>query len=245
MKIDLHWSISLRVRILVWRFSTRGDWKLAELCHIGKGANVLDVASGTGESACYVTEQFACQMVVMDISEYMIHRARQKAQERRLSVEFKRGDAHHLPFEDHVFDAVISECTMCLLDKDRAIGEMVSVTRPGGYVGMHDVCWKEGAPEQLRQALVEKEGERPETLQGWKSFFEKAKLADIRTVDKSELIPAWTEGVKKRLGVIGRVKIFLKAIKKWGIGGYKSIRESEQIFQSEHMGYGIIVGRKS
>ena len=218
--------------------------ELAELCHIGKGANVLDVASGTGESACYVTEQFECQMVGIDVSEYMIHRARQKAQERHLSMEFKQGDAHHLPFDDHAFDAVISECTMCLLNKDRAIGEMVRVTRPGGYVGMHDVCWKEGTPERLKQALVEKEGERPETLQGWKSLFEKAKLTDIRTVDKSELIPAWIEGIKKRLGVIGQVKIFLKVIKKWGIDGYKSIRESEQIFQSEHTGYGIIVGRK-
>jgi len=220
---------------------TRG---LGELCHIEKDVRVLDVASGTGESACFLAEHFGCQMVGVDVSEYMIQRARRKAAERHLSVEFKEGDAHHLPFDDRTFDAVISECTMCLLDKERAIGEMVRVTRPGGYVGMHDICWKAETPAHMRQKLVDLEGERPETLEGWKSLFEKGKLTGVEVVDTSYLIPAWIDGVNKMLGMIGRLKIFLKAIKKWGMAGYKAIREFEQILQSEYMGYGIIVGRR-
>ena len=37
-----------------------------------------------------------------------------------------------LPFPDATFDAVISECTLCLLDKTRTLAEMVRVAKPGG-----------------------------------------------------------------------------------------------------------------
>lgn len=218
--------------------------ELAELCHVAEGANVLDVASGTGESACYLAERFHCRVVGVDASDFMIHRATEKTRERHLAVEFKTADAHALPFEDDSFDVVVSECTTCLLDKERAIREMVRVARSGGYVGIHDICWKQGTPEHFKQRLVETDGEKPETLEGWKILFEKAQLIDVGAVDKSHLIPTWIEQIKKTLGLLGQVKIFLKVIMRWGIGGYRAVRQSEQIFQSQYTGYGLIVGRK-
>lgn len=218
--------------------------ELAELCHVGKDTKLLDVSSGTGESACFLAEQFECQVTGVDVSDVMIEKARKKAEERGLSVTFKKGDAHDLPFEDDTLDVVISECTTCLLEKERAIGEMVRVSQSGGYVGIHDVCWKEDTPEQMKQQLAELEGERPETLDGWKRLFEQAGLKDVVTVDRSSLIPGWGKAIKKELGVVGELKIFLKVLTKWGIRGYKDVRASERIFKSPHVGYGIIVGRK-
>jgi len=219
--------------------------ELAELCRINKDAKVLDVSSGTGESACFLAEQFGCEVTGVDISGYMVERARSKAAARGLTVEFKQGDAHNLPFDEHTFDVVISECTTCLLEKERAISEMVRVAKPGGYVGIHDISWKEDTPEQIKQKLAEIEGERPETLDGWKRLFEQAGLKNVVTVDKSSLIPDWEKGIRKELGLVGELKIFLKVLTKWGISGFKSVRASEQIFKSPHVCYGIIVGRKS
>jgi SAM-dependent methyltransferase len=218
--------------------------ELAELCLIGNGTKVLDVSSGTGESACFLAEQFGCQVIGVDVSDYMIDRARRKAKERGLTVAFKQGDAHNLPFDEHTFDAVISECTTCLLEKERAISEMVRVAKPGGYVGIHDICWKVDTPEQMKQQLAEIEGECPETLEGWKRLFEQAGLKDVMTVDKSSLIPDWEKSIRKELGLVGELKIFITVLTKWGISGFKSVRASEQIFKSPQVGYGIIVGRK-
>jgi len=218
--------------------------ELAEFCHIGKGTKVLDVSSGTGESACFLAEQFGCQVTGVDVSESMVERAKSKAAARGLTVEFKQGDAHNLPFDEHAFDVVISECTTCLLEKEQAISEMVRVAKPGGYVGIHDICWKEDTPEQMKQKLAEIEGERPETLEGWKRLFELAGLKDVVTLDKSSLIPDWEKGIRKELGLVGELKLFLKVLTKWGISGFKNVRASEQIFKSPHVGYGIIVGRK-
>jgi ubiquinone/menaquinone biosynthesis C-methylase UbiE len=218
--------------------------ELAELCHIGRGTIVLDVASGTGESACYLVQNLGCQVTGVDISDQLIKRAIRKAIERGLIIEFKKGDAHNLPFDDNTFDAVISECTTSLLDKEKAIREMVRVAKPDGYVGIHDIYWKEGTPEHLKQRLEEIEGERPETLKGWKNMFMKAGLGDVTTVDKSYLIRDWEKNIRKKIGILAELKIFLRTIKKWGFSGFRNILESMKIFQSQHMGYCIIVGRK-
>jgi SAM-dependent methyltransferase len=75
--------------------------ELALMCQVGKETTVLDVASGTGESACYLAEHFGCHVVGVDASDYMIERAKQKAAARGLYIEFHHGDAHELPFDDN------------------------------------------------------------------------------------------------------------------------------------------------
>jgi SAM-dependent methyltransferase len=219
--------------------------ELAELCHVGRNSKVLDVASGTGQSACYLAESFSCHVIGIDASDYMVERAGEKAKGENINVEFKKADAHNLPFDDNSFDTVISECTTCSLDKSRAISEMVRVTKPGGYVGIHDICWKKNTPEQMKRTLDEIEGEKPETIEGWKDLFERAGLVDVKAVDKSHLIPKWMTDIKDKLGVKGRIKIILRILRTWGIKGFLAIRKSEEIFQSKHIGYGIIVGRKA
>ncbi len=218
--------------------------ELAELCTIGRGTKVLDVASGTGESACYLAKHFGCQVTGVDTSDQMITRARKKALENNLSPQFLRGDAQHLAFSDNVFDAVLSECAVCLFDKEAALREMVRVAKPGGRVGIHEVCWRADAPGDLREELARIEGERPETLEGWEKAFEKAGLVHVTSIDKSSLLPAWTKQIQSALGVLGQLKIFLKVTRTWGIGALTDIRRSERIFRSRHISYGVVVGTK-
>ena len=185
--------------------------ELARLCQVGNNTSVLDVASGTGESACFLVEHLGAHVVGVDSSDYMIQSARRKAEQRHLAIEFKKGDAHQLPFGDNTFDAAISECATCILDKERAISEMARVVKPDGYVGIHDICWQHDTPEHLKERLAEAEGERPETLAGWKTLFEKTGLVDVTTVDKSFLIPVWMSGIKKQLGLGGQLRYFLRS----------------------------------
>jgi SAM-dependent methyltransferase len=218
--------------------------ELAELCKVREDTSVLDVAAGTGESACYLAQHFGCSVVGVDASEYMVERATRKAKEKGVSVQFKIADAHSLPFESNSFDVVISECTTCILDKEKAIMEMARVTKPRGYVGIHDICWFEGTPDNLKRTLAEIEGENPETLEGWKNLFKASGLAEVAGYDRSDLVPGWTKGIKRQLGLRGQLTVFLKAIRNWGIKGLVNMWRSAQIFQSEHTGYGIIIGRK-
>jgi len=218
--------------------------ELAELCGVGKDTFVLDVASGTGESACFLADELAARVIGIDMSDHLLRKAREKAAGRALSIEFLKGDAQQLPFADGTFDVVISECTLCLLDKARALDEMFRVARPGGFVGIHDVCWKPNTPQLLKQRLSELEGESPETLSDWELLFERAGLIDVHAVDKSQLMSAWVDDIKKRLGLVRELAIFLRVLRLWGLAGLSSVLQSERLFRSSHVGYGIIVGAK-
>ena len=160
------------------------------------------------------------------------------------NLEFKKGDAHDLPFEAGTFDAVICECTLCLFRKEQALREMVRVAKPGGHVGMHDLCWKEGAPERLKQRLKEIEHEEPEPLGGWKSLFEQVGLAEVQALDRSQLVPVWMKAERKQLGLRGHYKAGRAAIQRWGLGGLLTILQVERLFASPHVGYAIVVGVK-
>lgn len=219
--------------------------ELAELCGIEQGTYTLEVASGTGESACYLAEKLGARVVGIDGSDYMVSKAAKKAMQRNLAVEFKRADAHHLPFADNTFDVVISECTMCILEKEKAIREMLRVAKPGGRIGFHDICWKHDTPERMKKRLAEIEGERPETLKGWKALCERAGLVDVQAVDRSYIMPTWMKETTRNVRFTGILKIIFKILTMWGIPGLMDVWESERIFGSKFTGYGIFVGRKS
>ena len=126
----------------------------------------------------------------------------------------------------------------------RAIREMVRVTRPGGSVGIHDVCWTQPAPEQLKSRLEVLEGEHPESLEGWAALFRRAGLGSVTATGKSNLMKAWMKDVRKRVDLRGWLRIATRIFKMWGIAGFIRIWESQKIFESQCVRYGIIMGRK-
>ncbi len=218
--------------------------ELAELTGLKRGAKVLDVACGRGESAFYLSERFGWHVMGIDILWSSIKRARKKAIESDIDAEFAVGDAQNLPFEDRSFDGVISECALCLMDKERALREMVRVVRNGGWVGMHDLCWERNPPEEFKHHLARVEKEKPETIEGWKKLFESAGLVDVIALDRSHLIGEWIEDLRRKVGITGQIRLFLRIMRMGGISGYRIIRKSEKIFESGYVGYCIVVGKK-
>lgn len=218
--------------------------KLASLCGIRPGDRVLDVAAGTGETARFLVERLGAEVVGVDRSESMVRRARGKARGVEGRMRLVRADAHALPFRSGGLDHAICECTLSLLDKRRALAEMVRVVRPGGCVGFHEICWREDAPLRLRERLVELEHERPETLAGWADLLARFDVGEVRSEDLSGLIPQWMERTRRELGPVGFLRAARGAIGAWGVRGLLRILRSERIFRSEYLGYGMVVGTK-
>jgi len=69
---------------------------------LGGYDSILDVGTGTGRFAKPLSDR-GLPIVGVDISTSMMDKARKKGLR-----DLVRGDAHHLPFLDHSFDAVIS-----------------------------------------------------------------------------------------------------------------------------------------
>jgi len=105
-------------------------WRVATRKAVGArpGERVLDLAAGTGTSS----EEYAdagIDVVPCDFSTGMM----EVGKRRRPDLPFIAGDAMALPFADETFDAVtISFGLRNVADTERALREMLRVTRPGG-----------------------------------------------------------------------------------------------------------------
>ncbi|WP_292380435.1 class I SAM-dependent methyltransferase [Methanosarcina sp. UBA289] len=97
------------------------------------------VGCGTGFSACYLAREIGCEVLVIDIEELSIEKAKEKAKRQKVSdkAKFRVGDAHALPFEAETFDALRTEFVSQFLDRERAFKEFARVLRPRAYVGIN------------------------------------------------------------------------------------------------------------
>jgi SAM-dependent methyltransferase len=72
-------------------------------------------------------------------------------------VEFKSGDAEHLPFADAEFDGAVTRAALHhFADPQRAISEMFRVLRPGGAAVFADVTSSENADESRLHNAIER-----------------------------------------------------------------------------------------
>ena len=124
--------------------------ELIRQCHISKGKNILDVGCGNGRTSCYLVKKYGCKVVGIDRNEKMIKRAKERAIRYGVDdkIEFKVIDAQYLPFENNIYDAVISESVIVFIkDKQRVINEFARVTKQGGYIGLNEGTFiKENPP---------------------------------------------------------------------------------------------------
>jgi SAM-dependent methyltransferase len=100
------------------------------------GERILDVATGTGWTARRVAARRA-SVVGIDLGAELIAAAKALADDTRLALDFRVGDAERLPFEDASFDAVISTCGVMFASNPEAVAaELARVCKKGGRLGL-------------------------------------------------------------------------------------------------------------
>jgi ubiquinone/menaquinone biosynthesis C-methylase UbiE len=96
------------------------------------GADVLDIGCGSGVFARYLAEQGA-NVVAADFSPRAIEYARKTMLKDVRNARAIVADVHDLPFCDESFDLTVCSSTLeHVVDPDRALSEMVRVTKSGG-----------------------------------------------------------------------------------------------------------------
>ena len=192
--------------------------ELIEQCHIGEGKYVLDVGCGAGVTPCFIAKRCGCRVAGVDISEGMIKRSEERARREGVAdkTEFRVADAQELPFEDDVFDAVITESvTSFPADKQRAVNEYVRVTKPGGYVGLNESTWlKTPTPPELVAWTSQNVGTnaKPLTSDGWAGLMESAGLRDITVRTFGINTQDEARGVLRRYGYRGMLGVVCRML---------------------------------
>lgn len=99
---------------------------------------------------------------------------------------FDVGSVEKLPQESGVFSAVLCEATLSYLPRERqasALKELARVTKPGGRLSLHELCWRQPPTPDLEQALAEvwKGEAHPMVTRGWWDALEAAGFGGIET----------------------------------------------------------------
>jgi ubiquinone/menaquinone biosynthesis C-methylase UbiE len=109
---------------------------LCEAVDIHAGQTVLDVATGSGNTALAAARRGG-RVTGVDFVSALLARGDERARAERLPVTFREGDAEHLPFDDAAFDVVLSTFgVMFAPDQEAAARELLRVCRAGGKIGL-------------------------------------------------------------------------------------------------------------
>jgi len=202
------------------------------------GMAVLDVGCGAGDTVLEIAEKVkpTGKVVGVDFTKEGIERAQEKAKSLGLDgiAEFRLADAEKLPFDDESFDAVISECVVCLTsDKERVLAEKVRVLKPGGRIIMHDVINWAPMPEAIRNSprLYCSCIGGAVSMNEYKRMLEDVGLVGIKAVDHSEQVKR-----QLNLGILSNALDISK--------DDKAFSEIVDFVRKDGIGYALFVGTK-
>jgi SAM-dependent methyltransferase len=114
------------------RITSRLIDPLLDAAGVASGRRALDVATGPGYVAGRAAERGA-EVVGVDVAAAMVA----LASERQPGLDFRRADAHDLPFADGSFDAVVANFLVLHLGRpEAAVAEFARVLAPGGRLAL-------------------------------------------------------------------------------------------------------------
>jgi SAM-dependent methyltransferase len=129
--------------------------RLHALLQVSPGSLCLEVGSGTGDDALAVARSTGATVVATDAAAGMAAEARRRGQVLSLAADVSR-----LPFASGGFDACWADRVLQhVAEPERAVEELIRVTRPGGRVVVVD-------PDYTTQSACIDDGELAERVLG-------------------------------------------------------------------------------
>ena len=171
-----------------WVYRPAQDQVLSELRTHG-ARRVADIACGTGILAARIQAELLPDTVYgVDMSDGMLEKARARSG----AVNWRKGPAERLPFEDGSLDAVVTTSAFHFFNQPAAMREFHRVLAPGGLVAVATIS--PPIPRAVRRlATQESSVAHSPTPTEMRTLFTDAgfDIANQRRVDR----PLWTRAV--------------------------------------------------
>lgn len=156
---------------------------LIRVLELKGGDHAMVLGPNAGSTALFVsmTTQATTEAVVGSESEKVTEN--DASLKRRSTARI--GKAEALPFEDNHFHVVMVEATLAHLPatrRDAALREIHRVLKPGGRLGIHELCWRQPPTPEREAALAQVwQGQaHPMVVRGWWDALENAGFAEVR-----------------------------------------------------------------
>lgn len=166
---------------------------VAEMACLAPGHRVLDIGCGIGAPAIRIARREKCHITGINISAEQVRQGRSLVEQEGLSdrIALSEGNALELDFEDASFDAILcvevaGDICVTPEQKQRLIGEMHRVLKPGGRIGFSDLVFT-GRPsadeERAMRAILYHEG--AELITDWPDYFTRG---GFRVMEQRDII---------------------------------------------------------
>jgi ubiquinone/menaquinone biosynthesis C-methylase UbiE len=110
--------------------------RIVERAGVRPGAEVLDVAAGTGNAAIPAARAGA-HVTAADLTPELFDAGRSRAVEAGVEIDWITADAEDLPFEDERFDYLLSSLGVQFVPRHEIVArELVRLCRPGGTIAL-------------------------------------------------------------------------------------------------------------
>ncbi|MBC3845142.1 bifunctional demethylmenaquinone methyltransferase/2-methoxy-6-polyprenyl-1,4-benzoquinol methylase UbiE [Winogradskyella echinorum] len=122
-------------RVISFGIDVKWRNKVVKLVGEKNPANILDIATGTGDLAISLTSTSAKEIIGLDISDGMLEVGRQKINNKNLDgiISMVIGDSEDLPFEDNTFDAItVAFGVRNFENLEKGLSEILRVLKPNG-----------------------------------------------------------------------------------------------------------------
>jgi SAM-dependent methyltransferase len=164
--------------------------EVVRLTEVTPGQEILVSGCGEGVTTEWIATRTGASVTGVDPDAERIERAETRARElsKSLHLAYQQAPLDDLPHENAVFDLAIGEPVLASAGRpERAVAELVRVTKPMGVVVLLQLTWSSEISSGVRELLVERLGLRPHLLVQWKQMLRDAGVVDIQVQD-------WTAG---------------------------------------------------
>ena len=147
---------------------------LGDTCGIGPWSRVIELASGKGALAMYLTTRFGCSVDCYDTNQEFIDYSTNRANKLGLSskIKFTCSDVNKLLVEDRAYD--LGVCLGALyIFREAGWKALTTAVKPEGYIAVSDMlCKKTPPPRELVDVFFEEEeGPGPIELEDVRSWY--------------------------------------------------------------------------
>ncbi|CAM3702403.1 methyltransferase domain-containing protein [Parendozoicomonas haliclonae] len=152
------------------------------------GDRVLDVGSGMGGSAFYMAREYGAIVEGVDLSRNMVTSARNKAEQRNLSVSFNILDVTDADFPANSFDVIYSrDVIMHIEDKAALYKKLFKWLKPGGQLLVSDYCTGDGSWTDEFRDYVAARHYHLLTVEDYETMLQNVGFTQVRAENRTDI----------------------------------------------------------
>lgn len=244
-------------RAIIDRWRATGEdlyREVARLADIEAGQEIVVAGCGRGVTTEWLAHRTGASVTGVDPDEEDVSQAEEHARETGLALSYQHAELDDLPYETNVFDASIGEPEIAAAgDTEKAVAELVRVTKPMGAVVLLQLTWSSELPASRRELVVERLGLRPRMLVEWKQMLRETGVVDIQVKDWTnecdDELAAAGEGSSPHLNWQAKLQVMGRALRRsgWAEARQALVRETEllrDLSRERSMNFSIIKGVK-